>query len=30
MFDQTVKFEDVDADTLSMEYWNDMQTELGY
>ena len=28
MLNQTVNFEDVDADTLAMEYWNDMKDEL--
>lgn len=29
MFDQTVKFEDVDTDTLCIEHFDDMQQELG-
>lgn len=29
MFDQTVKFEDVDADTLAMEHFEDLRQELG-
>ena len=28
MLNQTVHFEDVDADTLAIEYWNDMKDEL--
>lgn len=29
MLDQTVKFEDVDTDTLCIEHFDDMQQELG-
>ena len=29
MFDQTVKFEDVDTDILCIEHFDDMQQELG-
>jgi hypothetical protein len=29
MFDQTVKFEDVDTDTLAMEHFEDLRQELG-
>lgn len=28
MLNETVKFQDVDADTLAIEYWNDMKDEL--
>jgi len=27
MFDNTVQFQDVDADTLAIEYWADLKTE---
>lgn len=30
MFDQTVKFEDVDMDTLCMEHFEDLRQELGF
>jgi hypothetical protein len=29
MFDQAIKFEDVDTDTLCMEHFDDLQQELG-
>jgi hypothetical protein len=29
MFDQAIKFEDVDTDTLCIEHFDDMQQELG-
>ena len=30
MFDQTVKFEDVDIDTLCIEHFEDLRQELGF